>query len=193
MVDIILMTNFPLYSILVCPTLLRLITFTHWLCVLHCVYYEWWMKKIDILQTLWYTLHFFILQYQYGFAVGYCSALVYIGLWWYVHTHLCTRGRGKKLRTEVVSNPQSSMMVVDLNLRTLQGNVGWPDKQYWDREMHCDNCERQGKKTCVQYGGERERETQRSKTDVAISRRQHTKCVRAHHPSIFNFIKFVAW
>lgn len=39
-------------------------------------------------------------------------------------THLCTKGRGRKLRTEVVSNPQSNMIVVDLNLRTLQGNVG---------------------------------------------------------------------
>lgn len=39
-------------------------------------------------------------------------------------THLCTKGRGRKLRTEVVSSPQSSMIVVDLNLRTLQGNVG---------------------------------------------------------------------
>lgn len=39
-------------------------------------------------------------------------------------THLCTRGRGRKLRTEVVSSPQSSIIVVDLNLRTLQGNVG---------------------------------------------------------------------
>lgn len=45
-------------------------------------------------------------------------------------SYLWTSGRGKKLRTDVVSRPQSSMMVVDLNLRTLQGSVGWPDRQY---------------------------------------------------------------
>lgn len=44
--------------------------------------------------------------------------------------YLWTSGKGRKLRVDVMSSPQSSMMVVDLNLSTLQGRVGCPDRQY---------------------------------------------------------------
>lgn len=44
--------------------------------------------------------------------------------------YLCTSGRGRKLSVEVISSPQSNMIVVDLNLSTLHGKVGCPDKQY---------------------------------------------------------------
>lgn len=37
------------------------------------------------------------------------------------------------MRVDVISSPQSSMMVVDLNLSTLHGKVGCPDKQYWKK------------------------------------------------------------
>lgn len=45
-------------------------------------------------------------------------------------TYLWTNGNGRKLRVDVISSPQSNMMVVDLNLSTLQGKVGCPDRQY---------------------------------------------------------------
>jgi len=38
--------------------------------------------------------------------------------------YLCTKGSGRKLSAAVVSSPQSSMIVVDLNFSTLQGRVG---------------------------------------------------------------------
>lgn len=49
--------------------------------------------------------------------------------------YLWTSGRGRKLSVEVISSPQSNMMVVDLNLSTLHGKVGCPDKQYWKNEI----------------------------------------------------------
>lgn len=50
-------------------------------------------------------------------------------------TYLWTSGKGRKLRVDVISSPQSNMMVVDLNLSTLHGKVGCPDRQYWKKNM----------------------------------------------------------
>jgi len=56
--------------------------------------------------------------------------------------YLCTKGSGRKLSAAVVSSPQSSMIVVDLNFSTLQGRVGWPDRQYWN--THTWSCAKHG-------------------------------------------------
>lgn len=34
-----------------------------------------------------------------------------------------------------MSSPQSNMMVVDLNLSTLHGKVGCPERQYWKKKI----------------------------------------------------------
>lgn len=51
-----------------------------------------------------------------------------------ISTYLWTRGKGRKLRVEVISSPQSNIIVVDLNLSTLHGKVGCPDRQYWGKK-----------------------------------------------------------
>lgn len=33
-----------------------------------------------------------------------------------------------------MSSPQSNIIVVDLNLSTLHGKVGCPDRQYWEKQ-----------------------------------------------------------